>query len=86
VRARGLQRKLESESREQLGKLRETQFASAPVFKRLKRSAAEARSSRKRRLAKLQFSAVLADLLANGIQVKHVPNILGNPVRVNLFA
>ncbi|MFZ1032018.1 MAG: hypothetical protein WAN72_08495 [Candidatus Acidiferrales bacterium] len=63
VRAGRLQRQLKSKSGQQLGELRKAQFSGASVFKRIKRGAADARLTRERGLAELEFPAALGDLL-----------------------
>src|SRR2546430_4121425 len=69
---------LKPESGKQFGEFREAQFASASVFKCLKRGAADARFMRECSLAKLEFLSALGDLLPYRSQVQHLPSILGN--------
>src|SRR5438105_4095882 len=64
--------------RERFGEFREAQFASASVFKCLKRGAADARFMRECGLAELEFLSALGDLLPYRGQVQHSPSILGN--------
>jgi hypothetical protein len=76
VRSHHLQLQLKPDGSEQFGYFGEAHFTGAPVLKRLKRSPADARSTRKRHLAKLEILSALSYLLPYGKQVQHAPNIL----------